>query len=125
MPDLTGAMEFVQRQLGIFRQQYEAVARGDLVAAKSAGDQLLQSLPGLVQIVNHSRNGGQFSASERESLERIVAEIKTLLQDANKCILAKRQELAELLFEFRRGRQLLTGYRSGRDSGGRLFEVIG
>ncbi len=125
MPDTGGTLDFVQRQVELFRRQSEAIQRGDLVAAKSASDQLQRSVPGLVQIVNLSRNGGSFTELEKEFIERIFYEIKILQKNTHRQILSKKEQLSELLHEFRRGRQLLTGYRSGRDSGGKFFDMVG
>ena len=125
MPDTNGTMDFVHQQLELFRRQSEAIQRGDLIAAKSAGDQLQRSVPGLIQIVNLSRNGGTFTELEKESIEQIVSEIKILQENAHSQILSKKEHLSELLHEFRRGRQLLTGYRSGSDVGGRFFDMVG
>jgi hypothetical protein len=125
VPDTGGTMDFVHQQLELFRRQSEAIQRGDLVAAKSTGDQLQRSVPGLIQIVNLSRNGGSFTELEKESIEQIVGEIKILQENTHRQIISRKEHLSELLHEFRRGRQLLTGYRSGSDVGGRLFDMVG
>jgi len=119
------AVEFVRRQLEIFRAQAEAIARGDLIVARTTSDQLRRSLPGLVQIVELSRNGGGFNNAEKEIISQTIAEIKFLHASANSCLTSKRDKLDDLLCEFRRGRQLINGYRSGAPSGGKLFEMIG
>jgi hypothetical protein len=123
--DTAAAVEFIRRQLEIFRAQADAIARGDLIAARTAGDQLRRSLPGLVQIVELSRNGGGFNNAEKEIIDQTIAEIKSLHASANSCLTAKRDKLGDLLCEFRRGRQLIIGYRSGALPGGKLFEMIG
>lgn len=125
MHNPAAAVEFVRRQVEIFRTQSEAITRGDLVAARTASEQLRRSLPGLAQIVELCRNGGGFNDTEKETIKQAVAEIKSLHAAANNCITAKRDSLGALLREFRRGRQLINGYKSGAPSGGKLFEMIG
>ena len=125
MHNRDGSLDFVRQQRDIFRLQSQAIDRGDLVAAKTAGDQLNRSMSGLVQVVNLSRNGGSFTTSEKEDIEQLVAEMKSLRESAIDRLNTRRKHLSELLHEFRKGRQLLTRYQSGRKSGGRLFDITG
>ena len=125
MPETTSNVDFIRRLLQIFHAQLDAITRGDLIAARTASEQLRYSLPGLVQVVKLSRKGSESSAEEQDHIERMIREIKNLHANANESIQTKRNSLASLLIEFRRGRQLINGYKSGTRSGGKLFEMIG
>lgn len=125
MADQSGTVGFIHQQLDIFRRQSKAIERGDLTQAKTAGDQLRRSMSGLVQVVHLSRNGGSFSPAEKDDIELMLAEIKSLQETSIKRIESRRDDLAELLVEFRKGRQLLTRYRSPRRSGGKFFDITG
>ncbi len=125
MPQPSGTLDFIRFQLEIFHVQSDAIKRGDLVAAKTAGNQLSKSLPGLIQLVNHSRNGGKVSEIEKEDIERMVSEMKTLQKSSTESLNLRKDNLAQLLNEFRKGRKLLNRYSSGRKSGSKLFDMVG
>ena len=125
MHNRNGSLDFVRQQRDIFRLQSQAIDRGDLVAAKTAGDQLNLSMSGLVQIISLSRNGGSFTTMEKDNIEQLVVEMKSLRESAIDRLNTRRKHLSELLHEFRKGRQLLTRYQSGKKSGGRFFDITG
>jgi len=120
-----GKLNFLNQQLDIFRKQADAVNSGDLITAKTTGVQLKRSMKALVDVVCQYRKDRVYSISEKQTVERMVSEMKVLHESALKQLKVRKSRLAELLFEFRKGKNLLSGYHSGRRTGSRLFDMAG
>ena len=123
--DGDGALDFVRRQFEILRRQCNAIEHGDLVTARTAGNQLKRSTPALMRLVRRKRGAQGTADGEAETIEGIVAEMKGLVEKATTRLVSSRDNMAQLLLEFRRGRQVLAHYHSGRKAESRLFDIRG
>jgi hypothetical protein len=120
-----GTIDFLNLQLDLFRRNANAVNNGDLITAKITADQLKRSVEALVEVINKRRSEDVCYDSDKQTVEHIVSEMKTLHESALAQLNVRKSRLAELLFEFRKGKNLLTGYRSGRKTDNRLFDMAG
>ena len=120
-----GAVDFVRRQLELMRRQCEAIGRGDLEAARAVSDQLNHTLPGLARIVSEIRDKAAGGCEDGDGVLGMVREMKSLQEGAAESLAASRDQLAHLLHDTRRGRQLLSRYHSGRRTEHRLFDICG
>ncbi len=120
-----GTLDFVRQQLDILRRQCTAIDHGDLVAARTAGNQLRRSMPGFMRLMRQNRDGAGMADCEEEAIEEMVVEMRGLVEKATARLTSSRDNMAQLLQEFRRGRQILTCYHSGRRRSNRLFDMRG
>lgn len=125
MAEPRGLLGFAARQLEFFQKQAVAVERGDIVAAKVACDQIKRSLPALSRLVHQNREGGIESLEASQELNRMVEEMKKLHQKAVDVLTSSFGQLAQLLQEFRKGQQLLSHYKSGREVNYKFFDICG
>ncbi|MCF7809426.1 hypothetical protein K9N50_00405 [bacterium] len=118
-------IDFLNLQLDLFRRNADAINKGDLITAKTTADQLKRSVKALAEIINNYRCKDVSYDGDKQTVEQMVSEMKFLHNSALAKLNTKKNQLAELLSEFRRGKNLLTGYRSGRKTDNRLFDMAG
>jgi len=121
----TGHINFLNLQLDLFRRNADAINNGDLVTAKTTADQIKRSVKVLAEVINNYRSEGMCYDSDKQTVEQMVSEMKSLHDSALTQLNTRKSHLAELLFEFRKGKNLLTGYLSGRKTDNRLFDMAG
>ncbi len=125
-PSTESYLRFIKQQLELFRKQHSALDRSDHVAARTFADQLGSMLPGLIRAVKHSRKLlGSGNRVQIEQLEGMISEMRSLHKKSMLSLFKSKDNLAQLLRENKVGRQVLSGYRSGRRTGNKLFEFVG
>ncbi|MBM3326386.1 MAG: hypothetical protein FJY65_05330 [Calditrichaeota bacterium] len=118
----SNSVEFVQTQLELMQEHRAAVEREDLTVAGLLHNQLRRALPGLARLIRNSRRQAASNPEARQILE-LAGQLHYISQSAIERLQNAQRRLAEVLHELKRGRQVLSVYRTGMPAPSALFEI--
>jgi hypothetical protein len=124
--NLNSTFDFLFKQVELFREQHDAVERGDLAAVKVCNVRLKLTLPEFARQFSRLKKLSENDKTiDANLIDSTVAEIKELHRNSLELLQNKRDDLAQLLRGLDHNRQIMTRYSSGRQKKSKIFEITG